>query len=399
MLHQKAMSKMTLPRDYIAAFTGEHFTYNSIEDDEVNFISAHRNSFELLSEVRPNYSDRRLKSAALPYTMFLLLESDVRNRKDEEITSLFVEAFGDQTSFFNVCVRELEKAETIIEAHTEQVLQNENENEDTIEDDGSDMFLSATEGQEEKIQRLIDLFIEKDIITMSRYIKIFPQGILGIAHAKLNSDFNKIFQKLRLSSDESEKKHVKSFTKSTSSVMSGEGSMIATSCKIFYLNKFSSSFQEMLYKLFNMEVPEMSDREESEYSQSQDYPHHSQSRTMETLQVCKYCSFKSRDVAEFKNHMESHPKCSNCGLQFKTNAILCEHEKNFHAQVSCIKCGKLVLENNLATHMKGHNIETEFRNVIGKGKISARSSKRIKTKEPKEVKLTAYRMFMKTKRP
>ena len=49
--------------------------------------------------------------------------------------------------------------------------------------------------------------------------------------------------------------------------------------------------------------------------------------------------------------------------------------------------------------MKGHNIETEFRNVIGKGKISARSSKRIKTKEPKEVKLTAYRMFMKTKRP
>ena len=48
--------------------------------------------------------------------------------------------------------------------------------------------------------------------------------------------------------------------------MSGEGSMIATSCKIFYLNKFSSSFQEMLYNLFNMEVPEMSDREESEYS-------------------------------------------------------------------------------------------------------------------------------------
>ena len=60
--HLKALAKMSLPRDYIAAFTGKHFTFDSVNTDEVNFIDAHKTACELLSDVRPVYGDRRLSS-------------------------------------------------------------------------------------------------------------------------------------------------------------------------------------------------------------------------------------------------------------------------------------------------------------------------------------------------
>ena len=40
--HQKAMNKMCLPRDAMAKFTGKHFTYESVHDEEVSFIIAHK---------------------------------------------------------------------------------------------------------------------------------------------------------------------------------------------------------------------------------------------------------------------------------------------------------------------------------------------------------------------
>ena len=123
---------MTLPRDYMASFAGKHFTYNTLNEEEVNFITSHRNAFELVSEFRPNYSDRRLKSQAIPFAIFLLVELDVRESNDEEIFALFVEVFGDKTQFFNVCLKEIEKAEIIIEAHSEQLNRRDSQ---VIEDD------------------------------------------------------------------------------------------------------------------------------------------------------------------------------------------------------------------------------------------------------------------------
>jgi hypothetical protein len=54
---------------------------------------------------------------AIPLAVFLLLENDVEETGDEQATALFVEAFGDRQTFFNVCITELEKAELIIEQH------------------------------------------------------------------------------------------------------------------------------------------------------------------------------------------------------------------------------------------------------------------------------------------
>ena len=61
-VHLRALAQMKLPRDYMAEFTGKHFTYNSVGDREVSFILAHKTGSDLLSEVYPGYSDRRLGS-------------------------------------------------------------------------------------------------------------------------------------------------------------------------------------------------------------------------------------------------------------------------------------------------------------------------------------------------
>ena len=44
----------------------------------------------------------------------------MEDANDDEITALFVEAFGDQERFFNVCLKELEKAEDIIAVHMDR---------------------------------------------------------------------------------------------------------------------------------------------------------------------------------------------------------------------------------------------------------------------------------------
>ena len=47
------------------AFAGKHFTFGSMDDKDVSFVMAHRTACDLLSEVRPHYSDRRLGSQVI----------------------------------------------------------------------------------------------------------------------------------------------------------------------------------------------------------------------------------------------------------------------------------------------------------------------------------------------
>ena len=324
---------------------------------------------------------------------------------DEEITALFVEAFGDRERFFNVCLKELEKAEAIIASHMDRT--NFQDREGTQYGDDEDFAEDIPETQEDRIQVLFDLFKDKDLVTLTKYIKVFSQGngqILGIAHAKLNADFDKAFKKLKLEPDDEDVKHVKSFTKPNGDQMSGKGTMKATACKIFKLKNFSKNFREKILNLFNMEVSDIMSEEEintdENVAQSQDHPMHTQSRTAQTLKVCSCCKFRSRDVEEFDEHMKQHPKCPQCGLHFKNDTNLSEHHKAFHAKINCTKCGKLILENSLKKHMNGHVMEKGFLNVVSKGKVKASRAKGgDESVGKKESKLNAYRMFLKTKRP
>ena len=245
-------------------YVGKHFTHESLEEEDVGFVTAHESACDLLSEIRPNYGDRRLGSQAIPYTIFLLIEKDVEEANDERATALFVEGFGDRETFFNVCVKELEKAELIIDKHLSTATGIVDLDEDTDYLDGSQ---DIPETQEDKLKALLDLFKEKDLLTLTKYIKIFIQGksqVLGIAHTKINADFDKAFKKLNIMPDDDTVKHVKSFTKPTGEEMSGKNCMVATVCKVFHLKKFSNSFCEMLLNIFNMENIEDDESEDME---------------------------------------------------------------------------------------------------------------------------------------
>ena len=348
-----------------------------------------------------------LSLQAIPLAIFLLIEEDVEEIEDEHLKALFVEAFGDREHFFNICIKELEKSEAIIELHMDRT--NLVERSASVTDDNTDEpdeeYIQET--QEDKINVLLDLFKDKDLVSLTKYIKVFNQNnrqILGVAHAKMNSDYNRLFKKLQLEPDEEDVKHIKSFTKPNVEQISGKGCMVATSCKIFYIKKFSRQLQDTILSLFSMEpIDDMLDEDSEEaLAASQDFPEFSQSRTMSTLRICTICKFKTRNVEEYEDHMGGHQKCKECGLYFENETSLKLHDKSFHACKTCDKCGKEVLEINYKKHMNAHNIERGYSKVVSRGKVKASKSKAkpddASVKE-KEKPSSGYRYFLRMTRP
>ena len=127
------------------------------------FIKAHKTACDLLAEARPDYGDRRLGSQAIPLAIFLLIEEDVEETDDEAVKALFVEAFGDRQTFFNVCVKELEKSEAIIEIHMDRTnyVGRDEVSHDDIDDDEL-----VPESQEDKLNVLLDTFKDKDLVIL-----------------------------------------------------------------------------------------------------------------------------------------------------------------------------------------------------------------------------------------
>ena len=117
--HLQSMDNGRLPRDYMASFVG-HFTFDDLEEQETHFQKVHKIACELISEVKPQYEDRRLFAQALLLAMFLLLQSDVEKLDDEVVSGLFVEVFDDMANFFKSVVEEMDKADEVIEKLREE---------------------------------------------------------------------------------------------------------------------------------------------------------------------------------------------------------------------------------------------------------------------------------------
>ena len=88
-------------------------------------------------------------------------DRDEDESNDDDVKALFVEAFGDRQTFFNICVKELEKSEEIIEIHMDRT--NFVEREETNKDDNEDDDM-IPETQEDKLNVLLDLFKDKDLV-------------------------------------------------------------------------------------------------------------------------------------------------------------------------------------------------------------------------------------------
>jgi hypothetical protein len=191
-----AMAMKKLPRDFMTRFTGNHFLHDGYDKDEVGFQRAHKTACELVAETKSNYGDRRLAAMALPYTMFLLIEADVKAADDNLIDGLFVEVFGDKDLFYAACIKELDRSDDIISML--QVRQDEEEDDKEEEALIDDLDIPDTE--EEKIKLIYDRCLKsKDKLVLTRYMKIFDNGhsqVLAITHAKIK-DFDKIFSKLK----------------------------------------------------------------------------------------------------------------------------------------------------------------------------------------------------------
>ena len=335
-----------------------------------------------------------------------MIEEDVEETDDEAVKALFVEAFGDRQTFFNVCVKELKKSEAIIEIHMDRTNYVEREeSHDDIEDDEL-----VPESQEDKLNVLLDTFKDKDLVTLTKYIKVFNQAntqILAVAHAKVNTDFDKLFKKLKFKPDDDDVKHVKSFTKPNGEQIFGRGAMVTTCCKIFYLNKLSKKFKDAVLNIFNMEALDDNDDGRDDEGQhlaaSQDFPEHSQSRTTATLRICVICKYKTRITEEFEEHMSCHTKCRQCGLYFENETELRKHDGSFHATKTCEKCGKEILLLHFDKHMKAHKTEKGFSKVVHQGKVKAGRAKNKndeKTNEKEKVKsVSGYHHFLKIMRP
>ena len=289
--HLQAMAKRNLPRDFIAEFTGEHFTHEGYDKEETSFQRCHKTGCDLISEQMPELSDRRLSTYSLPYTAYLLVEEHLEKYDDETLTGLHVEAYGDKTTFFNVCLEEIEKSNIIIEQlrrnRTPSVM-----SELDIEEE-SDNAAEIPESEEEKIKVLFESHLkDKSTVDLIKYMKIFDHGntqILGIAHAKINKEYNKSFEKLRF---KPQKRLIKPFTHPNADITT---KFNATSCKSFPLSSFSTEFKDFLSKIFNIELkegdnesaPTLDEIEDDDIALSQDFPGLGQSRGGNTLRVCR----------------------------------------------------------------------------------------------------------------
>ena len=112
--HTKAMSSCLLPRDYCALFK-KHFLYENQDDMETAYQNMHLAACELLAELKPGYDPRRLEALAHPIAFVMLIQKDVEELGQDNVTRLFIDAFTDRQSFLDMYVAELDKADKVIE--------------------------------------------------------------------------------------------------------------------------------------------------------------------------------------------------------------------------------------------------------------------------------------------
>lgn len=174
MKHLEAMNKRSLPRDYIAEFTGNHFMHDGYDNEETNFQRCHRKAVDLIGQKKPSYQPRRLSSCALPFTSYLLLECDIEKKNDDLLRELFVDVFGDHSSFFDECINEIEKAEVIIN----QLNKNHcDEKKVDTDEENDESQTDVPENEEEKVKALFESCLkDKSKLVLTRYMKIFDMG-------------------------------------------------------------------------------------------------------------------------------------------------------------------------------------------------------------------------------
>ena len=324
--HTNAMSSIMLPRDYCSAFK-KHFLYASQEDSETPYQNIHLAACELLAEVKPEYDPRRLEALAHPIAFVMLLQKDVEELGQENVTRIFVDVFTDRQTFFNIYTAELDKADKVIEDMSKTYGRKSSTGHEV------DLDIDDEEDIDTKIDKLLDRFSDSTHLERTRFVKAFDEKnktqILAIAHTKLDQ-FDKTWTTLKFPRN-LPTGFTKPFTRpdATSTMKT-----IGATCKIFPLKSMNTGLQKRIRDMFPglraLEEDEQDD-EDDVMPASQDFPGLQQSDDGSgTLKSCVLCIYQTRQEHDLNSHMLLHPKCGQCSKMFANDKTLKIHMSKVH---------------------------------------------------------------------
>ena len=318
--HTKAMSSINLPRDYCAHFKS-HFLYQKQDDIETAYQNIHLAACELLAELKPEYDPRRLEALAHPIAFVMLLQRDVEELGEDNVTRLFT----DRQSFLDMYVEELDKADKVIQEMS-RCFGRKSSVLDEVETESED----ADNDIDSKIEQLLDRFSDSDHLERTRFVKAFDEKdktqVLAVAHTKLEQ-YDKTWSKLKFP-----KNLPAGFTKPFSRPDGTSNSkMIGATCKLFPLKKMNPELQQRIRDLFpGLKAVADEDDVRDEMPASQDFPSIQQALDPGTLKSCSICNFQTRQEEELVNHMMLHPKCGLCSKNFSNDKTLKIHLSKVH---------------------------------------------------------------------
>ena len=404
--HTNAMSSSLLPRDY-CAFLKKNFLYESQDDFETAYQNMHLAACELLAELKPGYDPRRLEALAHPIAFVMLIQRDVENNGQDNVTRLFIDAFVDRQTFLDVYVAELDKADNVIEEMSRMYGRKS-----SVVDEVDSEIDDADEDIDAKIDQLLDRFSGTDQLEITRFVKAFDEKnktqVLAIAHTKLDQ-YDKTWSNLKFP-----KNLPTGFTKPfTRPDATSNSKMIGATCKIFPLKNMNLALQQRIRDMFPGLRPVGDEHDEAdEMPASQDFQAIQQSQESGTLKTCTICNYQTRLDEDLGNHMSLHPKCGVCSKNFSNDKTLKIHMYKVHetfrytSKISlnlydvhpfrCDICCVDIPINLKIQHKSQHKTEKEFEKGLEKGRVS--KTKRSEQGE-KSVKKTGYIKFCAMMRP
>lgn len=391
--HADVMEDNILCRDFLARMT-PMFLKN--KGQRSGFQEKHQAACGILTDKKPGWGNRKIKSYALPLTTFLMIEEVVEDSEDREIEKMFVEVYKDRATFIDNLVDCYNKTDELLDKHIKR--RDFHPKADNFE------ITPSTHDTEVVIGKILDLYEGKSIVETTNVIKGFTKKngiqIVAVAHTKLKGvspELAKAVKEIKEADKDKPAPAVSSgintFTKAKAERHIGAGNTESKTSIEFPFKLLSDQLIERLRNLFEMPSTnddpqtEQDDDSDMDIAQSQDYPGMYQSMGRDTMKFCTLCDYTTRCANDMSRHVDGHPECILCKKRLVTAEELVKHMEG-HATFGCTTCGKDVLEVDKEKHENMHKNHKKQLKALDKGKV---------TKSKTKSKPSGYNVFVKQK--
>ena len=116
--------------------------------------------------IHHEYRKRKLKSNALVLAIFMMIEREVEESKDQTAQRMFVEVFGDRESFLEAFLRELAKTDEVEQQMGRQPMRMNRIVSNALDDDFEPENLHLDNN--ESLNNLLNFFQSKDLTVLTR---------------------------------------------------------------------------------------------------------------------------------------------------------------------------------------------------------------------------------------